>query len=96
MVSNQQVSRTSVLRFVILWLVLSILFFGISFFIYLFIQMSRGDINRDGKIDGTDISIIESNAFNGAGESTFVQLSAPTASTSSPRRTVHAPIILTN
>ena len=78
-------------------LVLGLVFFGLVFLIYGFIQMSHGDINRDGVIDGEDTSILQSHAtLSEDGSTNFTQLSAPSASTSSPRRVIQKPIIFTN
>ena len=83
------------LTFITLWLFLSIAFFVISYFIYGFIQMSHGDVNRDGVVDGSDSSIVAKyvSLSEGSSSTTYLEVSNPPASTASPHRTIQKPII---
>ena len=87
--------KCSVLSYAVLWLLLSIVFFGLSYFIYSFIQMSHGDVNRDGVVDGRDSSIVAKyvSLSDGGSSTTYTVVSNPPTNTARPHRYIQKPIV---
>lgn len=89
------IKRSNLYKFVFLWLLLSLLFFGMGYFIYCFVQMSHGDLNHNGVVDGADIAIVSAHSDDTANRQTTrtVLVSPPTANTAGPTHTTYQPVI---